>query len=105
MDRLRQDLRHACSRLLRDRGFAAVAILTLGLGIGANTAIFSLVRAVMLSPLPYVDPDRLVVIWNKADRTEPTHLSLQEVASYRQDASTLARVETYTEIDANLTGG
>ena len=52
MDRLTENLRHAVSRLLRDRGFAVVTIGTLALGIGANTAVFSLVKAALLSPLP-----------------------------------------------------
>ncbi len=105
MSRLFQDVRHACSRLLRDRAFAIIAILTLGLGIGANTAMFTLVQSVMLRPLPYGAPDRLVVIWNTTDRTELTHISLQEVASYRSESRNLADVAAYTEADANLTGG
>jgi putative ABC transport system permease protein len=105
MDRLLPDVRHACSRLLRDRAFALIAILTLGLGIGANTAMFSLVQSVMLRPLPYGDTDRLVMIWNKTERTEMTHISLQEVASYRGESGSLADVAAYTEADANLTGG
>ena len=52
MDRLSQDIRHAFARLIRDRGFAAITIVTLALGIGANTAVFSLVKAALLSPLP-----------------------------------------------------
>ena len=63
MDRLSQDIRHALARLVRDRGFAAITIVTLALGIGANTAVFSLVKAALLSPLPYGDADRLTVIW------------------------------------------
>ena len=105
MTRLLQDVRHACSRLLRDRAFALIAILTLGLGIGANTAMFSLVQSVMLRPLPYADAERLIVIWNKTDRTEMTHISLQEVASYRSESRNLADLGAYTETDTNLTGG
>ena len=52
MDALTRDLRHAFARLIRDRGFAAITIVTLALGIGANTAVFSLVKAALLSPLP-----------------------------------------------------
>jgi putative ABC transport system permease protein len=64
MSRFIQDLKFACRHLLKSPGFASVAILIMALGIGANTAIFSVVHAVLLEPLPYSDPDRLVQIWH-----------------------------------------
>src|SRR5688500_20385442 len=84
MDPLIRDLRHAFTRLIRDRGFAVVTMVTLALGIGANTAVFSLVKAALLSPLPYGDAERLTVIWGP-DTAETTHLSLQEVFNYPRE--------------------
>ena len=103
MDRLSRDLRHAFARLVRDRGFAAVTILTLALGIGANTAVFSLVKATLLTPLPYGDGDRLAVIWGP-NRGEATHLSLQEVVGYARETQSFADVAGYQEYDASFTG-
>ena len=62
MGHLLGDLRYACRSLLRQPTFAAVAILTLVLGIGTNTAIFSVIKAVLLNQLPYADASRLVVV-------------------------------------------
>jgi putative ABC transport system permease protein len=68
METFWQDLRFGFRQLLAKPGFAAIAILSLALGIGANTAIFSLLDAVLLRPLPFHDPDRLVMVWEDATR-------------------------------------
>jgi putative ABC transport system permease protein len=90
-----QDFRYGLRTLARSRGFAAVAVLTLALGVGANTAIFSVLRAVVLRDLPYRDPDRIAVMWTKNIRQ-----NLPDGSSYLNYRDWKARSKTFEEMAA-----
>ena len=104
VDAFVQDLRFGARTLLRNPGFAAVAILTLALGIGANAAIFSVVNAVLLRPLPWTDPDRAVMIWSRWTAFDKTWVASGEVVDYRKRTRTLADIAAWADGQVNLTG-
>ena len=99
-----QDLRFGARALRRNPGFATIAILTLALGIGANAAIFSVVSAVLLRPLPWTDADRAVMIWSKWTAFDKTWVATGEVVDYRRRSQTLAEVAAWGHGQVNLTG-
>jgi putative ABC transport system permease protein len=99
-----QDIRFGSRSLRRNPAFAAVAILTLALGIGANAAIFSVVNTVLLRPLPWSEPDRAVMIWSKWTAFDKTWVATGEVVDYRRRAKTLNEVAAWGEGQVNLTG-
>src|SRR5690606_7549984 len=106
MDQVRQDLRHAARRLLRRPGFAAIAILTLGLGIGANVAIYTVVRAVLLEPLPYAEADRLALVVNlRKGVLEGGWISEPEALEVREGVSSFENVAYWTSGAANVASG
>jgi putative ABC transport system permease protein len=99
-----QDLRFACRGLATQRGFTLVALLTLALGIGANSAIFGIVNAVLLRPLPYHEPDRVVLLWSHWINWTKTWVSQPEVVDYQEQARSLEHVAAYSSTSFNLTG-
>jgi putative ABC transport system permease protein len=104
MEALLQDVRHALRRLAARPGFATVALLTLALGIGANTALFSVLRSVLLQPLPYAEPDRIAMVWNSWLGWRQTWLSDPEVIDYRSGVSSFEHLAAYATASANITG-
>ncbi|MDA1080834.1 MAG: ABC transporter permease [Gemmatimonadetes bacterium] len=91
--------------LARRPSYAAIAIITLALGIGANTATFSLLRAVVIKPLPYNDASQLVMLWQGDPEAGTTWMARPEVLSYREQVKSFASVDSWTSSAANLTGG
>lgn len=104
MQSLLLDIRYAARSLKRTPAFTLVAIVTLALGIGANTAIFSLVNAVLLRPLPYENPERLISIDESANGSTGRHVSGHEFAEWRDQNRVLDGVMTYEGAGFNLTG-
>jgi putative ABC transport system permease protein len=106
MDHLLHDLRFALRQLRRSPVFTAVAVGTLALGIGANTAIFSAVDAVLLSPLPYGDPDRIVAVWEDDRLRESPRegFSLPDLEDLRDRGRSLSAIAGLRVRPASLTG-
>jgi putative ABC transport system permease protein len=107
MESFVQDIRYGIRTLAKSSGFSSVAVLTLALGIGANTAIFSVVENVLLRPLPYPHPENLIQIWNTYPPQVPRGaLSPGDYADWHQQATSFSEMGAYGEISkgVNLTG-
>ena len=100
------DLRYALRSLARARGFTLAVVLTLGLGIGANTAIFSVVRGVLLRPLPHREGGRLMYLRQSADGAggENVRFSVPEINDFRSAAKTLGGIAEYSPMTFSLVG-
>jgi putative ABC transport system permease protein len=107
MNSLFHDLRYALRSALRAPGFTLVAVAALALGIGANTAIFSVVHAVMLNPLPYRDPGRLVVVWEETARRpgRPNVVAPANFLRWKDRATAFERLAAFYDFRTNLSGG
>ncbi|HET9714133.1 MAG TPA: ABC transporter permease, partial [Pyrinomonadaceae bacterium] len=103
-----QDLRYAFRTLLKQPGFTLIAIVTLALGIGANTAIFSVVNAVLLRPLPFKESDRLVMIWHRgaaAAGGDRTPLAVADLLDLRAQTHTFEGIAAFQYANLNYSGG
>jgi putative ABC transport system permease protein len=105
MDALRQDLRFALRTLRARPAFTAIAVLTLALGIGATTAIFSVVNAVLLRPLPWPDPDRLVLIWGTRGDVKQNGVVYLDYLDWQKESRSFAALGVMRGQSVNLTGG
>jgi putative ABC transport system permease protein len=101
---LLQDLRYAARSLLRRPAFTAIAVLTVGIGIGATTAIFSVVNGVLLQPLPYREPDRLVMLWETVN-DDRIAISYQDYLDWQRGQRGFEDIAVYNPFQAfNMTG-
>jgi putative ABC transport system permease protein len=107
IETLRQDFGFAVRGLRRSLGFTTVAVITLALGIGANTAIFSVVNALLLRPLPFEDPDRLVLIWGDKQLEDwpELPLSLPNFTDVRDQSQSFESLAAWVSGTFNLSGG
>ena len=106
METLLQDLRFALRSLLRSPGFTAAVILTLALGIGATTAIFGILDAVLFRPLPYADADRLAMVWehDRISGTEREPASVPDYYDFRARSRAFAELAAFEERQASMAG-
>ena len=107
MTTLLQDLRYALRGLLKSPGFTAVAVIAIALGIGANTAIFSVINAVLLRSLPFPEPDKLIAVWQTDVKRNINHLpaSFTKFTDLAEQNQVFASIGAYTWGTFNLSGG
>ena len=105
MEALLQDIRYAARGLVKHKTFTIVAVITLALGIGANTAIFSVVNQLLLRPLPYADADRLVMLWEVTSEGQHQNVtSRANFSGWRDQNTTFEGMAAFTDQRLNLTG-
>src|SRR3981189_207755 len=107
LDTFAQDFRYGARLLLKNPGFAVIAVLTVALGVGANAAIFSVVHAVLLKPLPYPESDRLVMVWEKVFlpnyQNEENNPSPGNYSDWKSQNTVFEDIGSYRNRSFNLT--
>ena len=103
-ERLMQDVRFGMRVLLKNRGFTVVSVLTLALGIGASTAIFSVVYGVLLRSLPYDNPDQIIRLWEKSGATNNANLADPNFEDFRAQNTTLQGLAEYGYSTQSVSG-
>lgn len=99
-----QDVRYGLRLLLKSPGFAVIAILTLAVGIGANTALFSVVNGVLLNPLPYRNPEQLVSLYARQARFNTASISYPNFVDWQRENRSFSSMAAFRSDNANLTG-
>ena len=97
--------RFALRQVIKNPAFSAVAILTLALGIGANTAIFSIVNAVLLRPLPYPDSNRIMAVFEITSKGRPSRIADPNFDDFRDQNRSFQAIAKYNEEIASVSGG
>ena len=100
-----QDLRYGARMLVKSPGFTTIAVLTLALGIGANTSIFSVVNGVLLRPLPYRDPQRLAMVWATKPQYLVNPINPAEFVDLRDQNQSFEHVAAFQPLSLNITQG
>ena len=104
LEQVLRDIRVGVRALLRRPAFALTALATLALGVGANTAVFTVIRHVLLAPLPYQQPDRAAMVWSRWRGFDKTWVSDAEVLDYRTRVKAFGDVAAWSGAQVNLTG-
>src|SRR5216683_5717490 len=99
METVLQDLRYGFRMLTKSPGFTAVAVLTLALGIGANTALFSVINGVLLSPLPFPEPDRLVSLYTNRLQFERASVSYPNFLDWQRQQTSFTSLAVFRHDD------
>ena len=103
-DDAKQDAAYAIGSLRKTPAFTVVALITLALGIGANTAIFSVINSVLLRPFPYRDPERLIFVWSSRTSSPREPITPARLVDFREQLTSASALAGISQIPLNLTG-